>query len=92
MKKDIVTRLHKNFEDYAHSEAGSEFWLARELQHLLGYSQWRNFERAIEDAKTACAKAGSAVADHFADVSKMVGIGSGTDRPIVDIALTRYAC
>ena len=92
MKKDIVTRLHKSFEDYAHSEAGSEFWLARELQQLLGYSQWRNFERAIEDAKTACAKAGSAVDDHFADVSKMVGIGSGTDRPIVDIALTRYAC
>ena len=69
-----------------------EFWLARELQELLGYTQWRNFEAVIDKAKMACEKAGQAVSDHFADVSKMVDIGSQTQRPVDDMALTRYAC
>lgn len=92
MKKELIVRLHRSFEDCARHEDGVEFWLARELQELLGYSKWENFEQVIAKAKTACTNSGYAVADHFPDVRKMVDIGSGTSRPINDIALTRYAC
>ena len=92
MKKEVITRLHKSFEDCAHEKEGVEYWLARELQVLLGYAQWRRFEEVIERAKTACANAGQAVEDHFADVGKMVDLGSGSTREISDLALTRYAC
>ena len=92
MKKELIVRLHKSFEKAVHHRHNIEYWLARELQNLLGYTQWRNFERVIEDAKIACEKAGGRVRDHFADASKMVGIGSGTRRQIGDVALTRYAC
>lgn len=92
MKKELIQKLHKSFEDCAHHEDGIEFWLARELQELLGYTQWRRFEDVIEKAKIACEKAGQVVSDHFADVGKMVEIGSSTTREINDLALTRYAC
>jgi DNA-damage-inducible protein D len=92
MKKELITKLHKSFEDCAHQKDGVEFWLARELQELLGYAQWRNFELVVEKAKIACQNAGQPVVDHFADVSKMVEIGSQAERPVQDIALTRYAC
>ena len=92
MKKDLIQKLHKSFEDCARQHDGVEYWLARELQELLGYTQWRNFETVIDKARTACANAGQAVDDHFADVSKMVEIGSGTQREVVDVELTRYAC
>ncbi len=92
MKKELIQELHKRFEDCAHERDGVEYWLARELQALLGYTQWRNFEAVIDKAKVACEKAGQAVSDHFADVSKMVGIGSEAQRPVDDLALTRYAC
>ncbi len=92
MKKEIIQRLHKSFEDRAHQQGGAEYWLARELQELLGYTQWRNFEAVVDKAKTACLNAGQTVADHFADVSKMVQIGSESQREVADLALTRYAC
>lgn len=92
MKKEIVVRLHKSFEDAAHQQDGVEFWYARELQELLGYSKWENFEQVIGKAKTACRNSGYEEKDHFPDVRKMVEIGSGTSREIIDIALTRYAC
>ena len=92
MKKELIQRLHKSFEDCAHQNDGVEFWLARELQALLGYTQWRNFQAVMDKAKTACEKAGQKAADHFADVSKMVDIGSQVQRPVDDLALTRYAC
>lgn len=95
MKKELIAKLHKSFEECAHKSDqgnGVEFWLARELQELLGYAQWRNFEAVIDKAKIACEKAGQGVADHFADVSKMVEIGSQTERPVADMMLTRYAC
>lgn len=92
MKKELIQKLHKSFEDCAHERDGVEYWLARELQELLGYTQWRNFEAVLDKAKTACEKAGQAVPDHFADVSKMIDLAKGAQRVVEDFALTRYAC
>src|SRR3989338_2627136 len=92
MKKEIVSRLHAHFEDCVHKEDRVEFWYARELQVLLGYGKWENFENVINKAKIACGQAGQSVADHFPDVKKMVELGSGSQREIEDMRLTRYAC
>lgn len=92
MEKQIIIKLHKNFENCAHEKNGVEFWYARELQKLLGYDEWRNFGSVIEKAKIACKIAKQKVPDHFVGVNKMVDIGSGAKKPIVDIMLTRYAC
>lgn len=92
MKKELITRLHGNFENHAHEQDGVEFWYARELQGLLGYTTWRSFEQVIDKARIACANAGQSVEDHFADVGKMIGLAKGATREINDLALTRYAC
>ncbi len=92
MDKDTIVKLNKNFEEYAYEQDGIEYWLARELQELLGYSDWRNFSNAINKAKESCQTTGEAVSDHFVDVTKMVKIGSGAERKQEDIMLTRYAC
>lgn len=92
MKKEIISRLHSSFELAINQSEDVEFWFARDLQELLGYTQWRNFLLVIGKAKTACTNAGQEVSDHFADVSKMVRLGSGAKRPVEDIMLTRYAC
>ncbi len=93
MKQEIIQSLTQNFEDYSNTtEGGVEFWMARDLQHLLGYSEWRNFFKVINKAKTACEASGNSISDHFVDINKMVNIGSGAQKPIDDIMLTRYAC
>jgi DNA-damage-inducible protein D len=92
MKSDIIIQLHKNFEDYAHKIDGEEFWFARELQSLLGYAQWRNFEQVIDKARVACQTAGHSVPDHFADVSKTIPMPKGAEKEIDDLMLARYAC
>ncbi len=92
MEKEIVVKLHKNFEDCAHEKNGVEFWYARELQKLLGYDKWSNFEGVIEKAKIACEKAKQKVSDHFADAGKTILMPKGATKEISDIMLTRYAC
>jgi DNA-damage-inducible protein D len=93
MKTELVKALTETFEGHAQqTDAGVEYWLGRDLQHLLGYAEWRNFGAVLSKAKTACELSGHAVADHFVDVNKMVDLGSGSQREVDDLMLTRYAC
>jgi len=92
MKQEFITQLFERFESACYIYKGLECWSARELQDILNYTKWDNFFKVIEKAKKACENSGSLLSDHFADVGKMVQIGSGSERKIEDIALTRYAC
>ena len=93
MKTEIIYELTSTFEAHAQqTENNVEFWLARDLQHLLGYTEWRNFITIISKAKTSCEVSGHPITDHFVDVNKMVELGSGSKRDVDDIMLTRFAC
>jgi DNA-damage-inducible protein D len=93
MKKEIIQSLTNNFEDHSHiTENGIEFWFARDLQHLLGYTEWRNFFKVITKAKITCEATDNAVSNHFVDVNKTIAMPKGASKEIQDIMLTRYAC
>lgn len=92
MKSEEIIQLFEKFETASSELEGIECWSARELQTLLGYSKWENFEKVIQKGKDACKNAGELIENHFPDVRKMVEIGSSSERQIEDIALTRYAC
>lgn len=93
MKIDVIHSLTDSFEAHAQlTEGGIEFWLARDLQHLLGYTKWDNFLNVVSKAKTACEVSGHAVSDHFADVGKTIAMPKGAEKEVPDIMLTRYAC
>jgi len=94
MKEELIIELHAKFESLlkAEEETGVEFWLARELQEVLGYANWQNFQKVIEKAKTSCENSGNKLKDHFIDINKMIELGKGAKRMIEDIALSRYAC
>ena len=92
MDSSLSNTLFEQFEAIKRVQDDVEFWSARDLQKLLWYTQWRNFEEVIEKAKISCKSNKVAVSDHFADVNKMVELGSGAQREISDILLSRYAC
>ena len=94
MDKKTIVKLTVSFNAVAQriQDENTEFWYARDLQVLLGYTDWRNFLKVIEKSRESARNAGAAVQNHFVDVNKMVSIGSGAERPIEDVMLTRYAC
>lgn len=92
-ERGIVRKHHGTFEAIRHLDgSGNEFWQARELAGVLEYSQYRHFVPVLERAREACRNSGRVIADHFEDVLTMVEIGSGAQRGIDDMHLSRYAC
>jgi DNA-damage-inducible protein D len=92
MKKEIIQRLRLSFEEHAQNIDGVEFWLARDLQLLLGYDKWENFVNVIDKAKIACNNSGQNISDHFPEVRKTIAMPKGAKKEIDEYLLTRYAC
>ena len=92
MKAEEIKQLFTQFEAVSSELEGVECWSARELQSLLGYSKWENFEKVIQKGKNACLNAGEEIFNHFPDIRKMINLGKGAQKEIDDILLTRYAC
>ncbi|MDD3160294.1 MAG: DNA damage-inducible protein D [Candidatus ainarchaeum sp.] len=92
MEKQIIDKLTKNFENYAHQKDGVEFWFARDLQTLLGYDKWDNFSNVIVKAMESCKNSGFMINDHFPEVKKTIDMPKGAIKEIQDFMLTRYAC
>lgn len=90
---DLVKYSEETFESIKHvNEFGQEYWLSRELQPILDYAQWRNFNEAIDRAKLACANSGFDPSNHFAEVSKTIQMPKNASKEIPDFMLSRYAC
>lgn len=91
--KELVSLINK-FDELSHFDEinGIEFWYARELQQPFQYTEWRNFCKVIEKAKISCATSNIPIHNHFVEVNKMVTLGSGAQRIVDDIKLSRYAC
>lgn len=92
MKSEEIKQLFSQFESASSDLEGIECWSARDLQDLLGYSKWENFEKVIQKAKDACHNAGESISNHFPDVRKTIPMPKGAQKEIDDILLTRYAC
>ncbi len=93
MSDDKPTTAISPFERIRRTNpAGNEFWSSRDFAQVLGYTDYRNFEAVIEKARTACFNSGQRVEDHFVEITEMVGIGSGAQRPIKTVMMSRYAC
>lgn len=93
MDRSLAEQHLHTFEAIRRVDAdGNEFWLARELSRVLDYSEYRHFQPVIERARDACRNSGQAAEDHFEDILEMVAIGSGAQRQIGDVRLSRYAC
>lgn len=93
MKTEIIRSLTDSFESYARqTDEDVQFWLARELQLLLGYEKWDNFKTVVAKARIACEVSGHSISDHFADVGKTIKMPKGAEKTIDDFMLTRYAC
>lgn len=92
MKKEQINELFEKFEAACLEVEGVEFWSARELQKIFGYTKWDNFKKVLEKAQEGCLQAGGKLMDHFAEVGKVIEAGKGAKHTIQDFALTRYAC
>lgn len=94
MDKQVIADLKGRFDQHIHLLEGTEieFCYARDLMGLLGYDRWENFIKVVDKAKNSCKNSEIDENDHFRDVTKMVNIGSGAERPVPDTMLTRYAC
>jgi len=92
MKKETIVWLNKTFEDSAYTQDGVEYWMARDIQKLLDYTEWRNFLLVVDKAKIACMNSGQNISDHFVDVNKTIPMPKGAEKDIQDIMLTRFAC
>ena len=90
MNNDLTTVVFDQIKQF--DDNNVEFWSARDLYHVLEYKDWRNFENVLNKAKEACSNSGHATVNHFVDVTKMVQLGSGAEREIDDVLLSRYAC